>query len=231
MTGVRFEALFAGLFRPCVGIIGGRRESAATRTCKKESEVAGGSRYRRPRIHAHISQRRWVHRKGGSGGGIRFQEVPQDLRMLNLGKLLSMLRVASRHRAASIVQVDTQPHFMVTQGRQGRGPGSAPRIPETGVARSSANFLRGELTSSRIALRRPGDIRLARSIDSAEYDRSPRLGCLPVSATDDRARICLTMTTSKTRVAKFGGLAISRSETHGFASRPHDRFAVSVGKT
>jgi hypothetical protein len=152
--------------------------------------------------------------------------------MLNLGKLLSMLRVAARHKAASIVQVDTQPDLlMVTHGRQGRGPGSAPRIPETGVARSSANFLRGELTSARIALRRPGDHRLARSIDSAEYDRSPRLGRLSVSATDDRARICLTMTTSKTRVAKFGGLAISPSETHGFASRPHDRFAVSVGKT
>jgi hypothetical protein len=31
-------------------------------------------------------------------------------------------------------------------------------------------------------------------------------------------------------VAKFGGLAISRSETHDFASRPHDRFALSDGE-
>jgi hypothetical protein len=39
------------------------------------------------------------------------------------------------------------------------------------------------------------------------------------------------MTTSRMKVAKFGSLAISRGETHGFASRSHDRFAVSVGKT
>ena len=76
------------------------------------------------------------------------------------------------------------------------------------------------------SMTRPGTIEAPGTSDGHRHSAVP---C--GQAADDRARICLTMTTSMTRVAKFGGLAISQSETHGFASRPHDRFAVSVGKT
>lgn len=121
---------------------------------------------------------------------------------------------------------------MVTRGRWRRSSGDALRDFGTEFVQPSADVPRNEPNCARIALRRPGDMSPARSLSSDTSERGPLLRHLSTGAPDNRASNGPTMTTShKMSVAKFGGLAISLGETHGFASRPHDRFAFSDGET
>ncbi len=219
------------------------RNGAAGGTCEccsitgKWNEVAGGG-IASDLVFTRTSARVGFHQDGGTKVGVAVGP-PQWWRTDRgwcVGDLLSKPRTDDGCHF-----VDRREHGIRTHRCRGRTVINRRALSATPHAGPTADVLHFVLpacpqTSSR-ARKQAAAMRCATRAarDGHHQQLSVVVACgytiLMISrgTTDDRVRNCLTMTTSKMRVAKFGGLAISRDETHGFASRPHDRFAVSVG--